>query len=323
MRHYLWPAAVIGTVFLVLLGPLAIANQYIMRLINVALVSIIAVMGLNLVTGLTGQVSLGHAGFLAIGAYTSGLLSTRLGMSFWSTLPIVVLVGLLFGFLLALPAVRTAGVYLTIVTIGFGEIVRLVLLNWLYLGGPEGIPGIPRPDFPLIKVGGEQEAYYVALLFVALGVLLTRNVMSSRYGRAFRAIRQSETAAATLGINPVNVKVLAFCLSAAVTSVAGSLYGHIHLHVSPDMFDVDMSVTLLAMLLVGGMGTISGPVIGGFGLALLPELLRPLKAYYLTVYGLGIILLLLFMPDGIAGLLRRRVRGLPLEHRLFRMTSQT
>lgn len=322
MRHYLRLAVAAGMVLLVLLGPLAITDQYFMRLINVALVSVIATMGLNLVTGLTGQVSLGHAGFLAIGAYTSGLLSTRLGMSFWSTLPIVVVIGLLLGLVLALPALRTAGVYLTIVTIGFGEIVRLILLNWLPLGGPEGIPGIPRPGLPLV-VGGEWEAYYVALLFVVLSVLLTRNVMSSRYGRAFRAIRQSEIAAATLGINPVNTKILAFCLSAAVTSVAGSLYGHIHLHVSPDMFKVDMSVTLLAMLLVGGMGTISGPVIGGFALALLPELLRPLKVYYLMVYGLSIILLLLFMPEGIAGRLRWWMKGSPLGHGLFRMTSQT
>jgi branched-chain amino acid transport system permease protein len=294
-----------GGAALVLL-PWLVPAGYLRRLLNLAGIQAILVLSLNLLYGYAGQFSFGHAGFWAIGAYTTALLTVSLGAPFWLALPAAVAMAGLLGIVVGVPALSLRGPYLAFATLGFGEIVRLVLLNWRDLtNGQDGIAGIPPPRLGPLVLRSDAAFYYLVLAVILLTALVSTRLAHSRYGRAFLAIRESEVAADAMGVPIARIKIRAFVLSAMLAGVAGNLYAHLFRYISPDVFTFDVSVGLMLMLLVGGVGTIGGAITGAVVLTVLPEWLRFSREYYMVVYGAGIVGLLILMPDGLAGLARR------------------
>jgi ABC-type branched-subunit amino acid transport system ATPase component/ABC-type branched-subunit amino acid transport system permease subunit len=282
-------------------------NAYYVRLLQLIGVYVLLATGLNLVTGYTGQVSLGHGGLYGVGAYTSALLATRLGLSFWAALLLSVLVAAAFGVILGFPSLRVRGPYLAMVTIGFGIIIEKILVEWTgFTGGPVGIMGISAPQIGKFLYTGSR-MYFLILLLVGIGLVLAHNLINSKWGRAFVAIRENEIAAGAMGVNIRQFKVIAFTLSAAYAGAAGSLYAHMSGYISPDSFNLNLSIFSLLLIVVGGMGTIAGPVVGAAVLTFLPEALHGFDKYRLLIYGALLIVSVLAMQEGIVGLVRRKL----------------
>jgi len=288
----------------VLALPWAIDARYVLFVCNLAMIYAILAIGLNLLMGYGGQISVGHAAFFGIGAYASAILCVDHGWSFWTALPAAVLVAAACGLLLGVPTLRTRGHYLILATLGFGEIVRLVLQNWQTVTkGPTGIVGIPPVTIAGLSFAREQRFYYIALAFLVLALIVARRVVRTRSGRELITVRDNELAAELMGVPTTRVKLFAFTISAAFAGLAGSLYAHMNSFISPDVFTFELSVLVLIMVMLGGAGTLYGPVLGALVLTGLPEILRDFKQVYLILYGLGILALSLFLPRGIAGLL--------------------
>jgi ABC-type branched-subunit amino acid transport system ATPase component/ABC-type branched-subunit amino acid transport system permease subunit len=297
-------ACVLAGVFPLLCG------KYYTFLAIIAMIYIIIAIGLNILNGLAGLFSLGHAGLVAIGAYTTAIVSKNL--QDWSALGgsgLHVLIGVVAGIaltccvgaLLAYPSLRTKGVYLGMVTISFGWIVWKILLEWIPVtGGELGISDVPRPNVGPFILEGTQ-FYYVTLLLCALCYYLQRNISRSWLGRNFRAIKMSEHASASLGINVHRCKVLAFVISSWFAGLGGAVFAHQQNYVNPDSFGFFDSVFYILAILLGGAGTLMGPVIGATIMTILPEALHSFEMYRLVVYGLIIITVLYFLPRGIWG----------------------
>lgn len=285
--------------------PAAIGSNYTMQTVNFALINVVLVVGLNFVTGYTGQINFGQAAFYGIGAYTTALL-TKMGWSFWLTLPLSGCAAALFALLLGIPTLRLRTFYLAMATIGFGEIVRLVLVHWdSVTGGSSGVRGIPHIGLGPVPLGSHWQFYYFLLVVVALAVLVAARVRQSRLGRAMMATRDSEIAAELSGVDTVRAKLGALLLAAAYAGFAGAIYAGYVGYVSPDQFSNQEAVLLFTMLIVGGTGSIAGAVVGALTLTFLPEMLRFLGQWYMVLYGAGVIAIIIFMPEGIVGLLRR------------------
>lgn len=281
--------------------PLLIPNAYIMQLVINILIYTILAMGLNLLTGFTGILSLGHAAFFGIGAYTAAILNTRLELPFIVTLLCAIIVAGISGAILAVPALRVKGSYLVLLTIGFGEVVRLLLVNWIDLTrGPSGIVGIDYPDFGIFKLTSLFQSYYLILFFVIILMLYQVILMNSRVGRAMMAIRDDDNAAELCGIDVAQYKIKTFVISAIYCAVAGCLYAHVIRYVSPDSFRAEESQIILCCVIVGGIGTFKGPVIGAILLTLMPELLRGMDNYRMVIYGVILAVVIIFFPGGIA-----------------------
>lgn len=293
--------AVIGVLVVFLLTvPFIFANSsYMMRTLIIVGIYIILALSLNLVIGFAGQLSMGHAAFYGIGAYTTALLTVTFGVSFWIALAASAMVTALFGLLLGIPTLRLKGDYLAITTIGFGEIVRLILVNWVGVTrGPAGIPGIPSPSIFGFTISTNTQWFYLLLVVVILTVILSQNLLKSRLGRGLIAVRDNEIAAEAMGINPTVLKILAFALGAAIAGVGGSIFaGYIH-YVNPDNFTYMESVVILTMVVLGGSGSIPGVIVGAIILAALPEVLREVQLYRYAIYGLMLIILMISRPQG-------------------------
>jgi branched-chain amino acid transport system permease protein len=263
---------------------------------------IILALGLNVVVGFAGLLNLGFVAFYAIGAYSYALLNTRFGLDFWSALPISLGFSTAAGFLLAIPALRLRGDYLAIVTLGFGEIVRLILNNWDSLTrGPNGISGIASPSIVSIYIGELSYYYYFVLVFVILTVFMTGRIYSSKIGRAWIAIREDEVASSAMGINTTMYKIYSFAFGAFWAGLAGTLFaGKMHF-VSPESFTFMESVFILCMVILGGLGSIPGVILGSIILVLLPEVLREVQLYRMLALGSGLVLLMIFRPQGLFG----------------------
>ncbi|MGE5300458.1 MAG: ABC transporter permease subunit [Acidobacteriota bacterium] len=281
--------------------PFAVDNYW----VDVAVLSgiyVILALGLNVVVGYTGLLNLGFAAFYAIGAYSYALLNTALGLGFWSSLPLAVGITTVAGFLLAFPALRLKGDYLAIVTLGFGEIVRLVLNNWDSLTkGPNGISGIDVPSLFGAKLGDLSSYYYLVLAFVVLTVFVMRRVEDSKIGRAWIAIREDEIASAAMGISTMRYKLYACAFGAFWAGIAGCLFAAKMRFVSPESFTFMESVLILCMVIIGGIGSITGAIIGAVVLVFLPELLREAQMYRMIAVGSGLVLLMVFRPQGLFG----------------------
>lgn len=302
----LWMAGAGGAVIAL---PWFVSSTYGLVLLNMALIHSLLVLGFNFIYGLTGILSLAQAALWGIGAYTSAILTTEKGLSFWLALPAAGILAGLAAFLLGVFTLKLKSHYLTMVTIGFSEIVRLVLLNYEELThGAFGIRNIPPPALGPLTLQNPRLFYYLALFFVLLALLFTGRFRDSRLGLALQALRDDELAAAAVGVDVAYGKILAFTLSGLLSGVAGSLFAHFATYISPDLFSLEATIRFLSMLLIGGVGTLAGPVIGAFFLTYLPEWLRFLQDYYMAVYGLGILLVLIFLPQGIAGFLGRGLR---------------
>lgn len=285
--------------------PLLSDNEYELRLFMLFLIYGVVGVGLNVLVGLTGLVSLGQAGLFALGAYTAAILSSRLGADVaLSTVAAMAMAGA-FGVLLAYPTVRVRGVYLAVITIAFGLIVENVAIEWQSLtGGTTGISGIPAPNLLGVPLSGY--AYYGVLAVALLAATaFFANLKASRFGRAMVAVAQSETAARSLGINVAGVRTLAFAIAAAAAGAAGSLYSFLNAYISPDIFTFSDSVRFLLMVILGGAGTTWGPVVGAYALTYLPEYLQGLQLWQKFAYGALLALVMFVLPRGILGTLER------------------
>lgn len=291
---------------LIVTMPLWVGSKYLMQMFNMALIYLIIVMGLNYVIGFCGQVSFAQTAFWGIGAYISALLTLRLGISFWVALPLSALGTTIAGVVIGFPTLRLKQFYLGIATIGFGEIVNLILLNWTSLtGGSIGIPGIPKPKIGNFVIRNDFQFYYILLAVTLVLFFVTIFIKNSRFGRGLLAIGDDELAAEVMGVPTHKYKIKAFALSAFYAGAAGSLYAHLISYISPDLFIFRQSITFLCMLMIGGSGYIAGPVIGAILLTMLPEWMRPLKDFYMGIYGGAVILLAILMPKGIVGLIEK------------------
>lgn len=285
--------------------------EYPLHLINISGIWIILALSLGLLQGYLGEISIGHAGFFGIGAYTSALLTLSAGLSFWVSLPLSAMMTMIFGYLIGLVSLRLRGPYFAICTLGFGEIIRLVFVNWREMsGGPDGITGIPSPQgLPIPFIGtvnftGKQANYFLiyALVVVTLGVMF--RLIHSRPGRAFMAVREDPVYAECIGINAMQFKRMAFMVSTFFAGLAGCLYAHYEHFISPYSFTTGQSFDLVIMVILGGMGTLVGPIIGAILLTLIPELLHAIRDYRMVIYGLMLMLVIIYLPHGIVGLWR-------------------
>lgn len=263
---------------------------YFTGVLVIAWINVILAVSLNLINGFTGQFSLGHAGFMAVGAYASGLLTIYLDWPFPIVLVIAGLISALIGLLIGLPTLRLRGDYLAIATLGFGEIVRVVLLNLKITGGPRGLGGIaPKTTF------------FSAEVIAVLTVLVISNIIRSSHGRAFVAIREDEIAAEAMGIDTTRYKVLAFSVGAAFAGIAGGLFAHHQMFIDPRSFTFQRSIEILVMVVLGGLGSITGSIVAAVVLTILPEALRGMAQYRMIVYSLLLIGLMLVRPQGLFG----------------------
>ena len=293
-------ASIAGLLLLTI--PHLLPGKYLLQLVNLGLISLIVVVGLNYITGYCGQINFGQAAFWGIGAYVTAL-STMNGISFWLALPLAAIATGLCSLLLGIPTLKLRAYYLAMATIGFGEIVQLVLIHWEPVtGGTSGLRGVPGVSIGGHLISGNLEQYYFLLAWCALALGLALRVRASKLGRAMIALRDSEIAAEVAGVDTVRIKMLAFAMSSMYAGVAGGLYVSYVNYVSPDLFSNAQAVLFFTMLVVGGTGSAVGAVLGTALLTALPEALRFLKEWYLVLYGVGVILIIIFIPEGLASL---------------------
>lgn len=277
-------------------------NDYLLRIaINILLYSVLAT-SLNMINGYSGQFNIGQAGFYCIGAYTAAILATRYGVGFWLALPASGLIAALSSVLLGIPTARLRGIFLAICTLGFSEIVRLTILNWIeFTRGPMGIPGIPFPTFFGYEISTNFSFYFLILAIAAVTLFVCYRVLNSRIGRAWIAIREDELAAKSMGIPTTRYKIYNLAFGTFWAGAAGCFYAYLSSYVSADSFTLDEGFAILCMVLVGGPGSLIGPLVGAFFLVVLPEMFRFLAEYRLVIFGLAILVTMHVRPQGIAG----------------------
>lgn len=285
--------------------PLGLGNSYYLNvLVFVGIYSLITI-GLSLLMGYTGQISLGHAAFFGLGAYTSGVLSTKFGVSPWLALLAAIFVTGGIAFLIAAPALKLKGHYLAMATLAFGYIVFIVFNQASSLtGGPSGFGQIPRFRLGNFLLRSDVHYYYLVWSLVIVVLLVSLNIIHSRVGRALRSIHEGELTANIMGVNTAKYKIQVFVLSAVYASLAGSLYAHFITFLNPTPFGFHFSIVLVAMVAVGGMASVWGAMIGAALLTILPEYLRAFHDYDILIYGSILLLIMMFLPQGLfAGIL--------------------
>jgi branched-chain amino acid transport system permease protein len=271
-------------------------------LVNPVAMFVLMAIGLNIVIGKSGLLDLGYVAFFAIGAYTMGLLGTKTDLNTWEILPIGIAMSMFAGLILGVPALKLRGDYLAIITLGFGEIVRIIALNLQVLGRAEGIQNIPTPPpiFGFEYAFDSHRIYFWTLLvFILLAIWMVRRLSARRAGRAWESIRQDEDVAELLGVPTFKYKIWAFVLGASVGGAAGVLYASKTLYIAPDNFTLQISILILACVVFGGMGNIWGVILGAVVLAYLPDRIRFLSEARLLVFGLVLVLMMNLRPDGL------------------------
>lgn len=311
--HHLAPAQKKGlqVASILFLFSLLLALPYILGLFLSEVLTIVGLyvllgLGLNIVVGFAGLLDLGYVAFFAIGAYSIALLTSPelgfLNLSFWQALPLAITWGVISGILLGIPVLKMRGDYLAIATLGFGEIIRLLVLSDFlrpWLGGAQGVGKIPKPYLGNIELSSSQEIYYLILAGCFLVGFISWRLRDSRLGRAWMAIREDEDVAQAMGINLVSTKLLAFATGAAFSALSGAIFASKLGSVYPHSFNVMISINILCLIIVGGMGSIPGVVVGAFALVGLPELLREFAEYRLLVYGAALVAMMLYRPEGL------------------------
>ena len=280
-----------------------ITSLYQTSIMITALMYVMLGLGLNIVVGLGGILNLGYVAFYAVGAYSYALLNQRFGVNFWIALPIGAALSTIFGVLLALPLLRLRGDYLAIVTLAFGEIIRIVLQNWSkFSNGPAGIPAIPRPglfgiDFSLQQV--TDYIYYLMIILTILTIFIVNRLQHSRLGRAWVAMREDEIASEAMGIDTRKAKLTSFALGATWAGLAGVMFAAKTTFINPSSFTVWESIIILCIVVLGGMGSILGVILAALVLILLPEYLRAFSEYRMIIFGVALVLMMVFKPAGI------------------------
>lgn len=283
-------------------------DPYVLRIVNLAAILAIAALGLQLIVGYTGQFSFGHAAFYGVGAYASTLLVMKLHVPFLLALPCAAVAAAMAGLLVA-PVLRLSGHYLAIATLAVGEIVFVLMTNWKGLtNGAYGIYGIPLPGIGPLTIDTDPKFFILITIVLALVYFIAVRLVRSRFGRALVAVRENELAATAAGINPLRQKSAAFIYGSASAGVAGALYAHYGSYINPEFFSFSASVQMVVMVVIGGLGSMPGAIIGALVVVLLPEFLRAFADYRLVIYGCLIIVFMLFLPGGLADIGRRGIR---------------
>lgn len=287
----------------------ALANPYILYVANIALIYVILAVGLNLLLGYAGQFAFANAALFGIGAYATGLFQVKLGLPFWIAFPGAVLFTTLIGLVVALPALRLSGLYLALVTLAFAQLTQWLMLNWERVTFGAGGFKVPPLTFAPLPLTGAHGLYYLTLVLAGLLVAGAWNTVRSGIGRALVGVRDSEVAAEALAIDLARYKAIAFSMSALYAGVAGGLYSAALSFVAPEGFDLFQMVVQFSMVVVGGLGSVWGSVLGAGLLVGLQEALRAFKGGQEIAFGLLLMACIVFLPDGIISLVKRRVRG--------------
>lgn len=308
LRHILFLALIIFTGMLT-------SNSYHLQLLTFIGINTLLALGLNMLMGYAGQISLGHAAFYGIGAYTTAILTVHLNWSPWLALPAAVLLTALVAFLVALPMLKLSGYYLGMGTLGFGMITYILIRQWTTVtGGDSGLVGIPFLALGPYSLASGKTYFYLVWGVVLVSFLICERLVDSRVGRALRAIHDGEQVAAAMGIDTSRLKTGVFVLSAIFAALAGFLYAHLVSFISPNSFDFLVSIRLVTMVVVGGMASIWGSLLGASLLTILPEWLHVFSDFEMIVYGLILMTIMIFLPQGLTrGLLDLHERSVALK----------
>lgn len=290
-------------VIVLLVAPLFL-GKYTIFLLSLLAVYALVSLGLNILMGYTGQIAAGHAGFLALGAYFTAIIGENLQ---WLPCPLILLLAGVFtgaiGFLLGIPILRLKGFYIAMATLAFGVVVSEVILQWSSLtGGDDGF-SVPTAYIAGFAFDSDFKLYYLIIPITLVMTLLARNLVNGYIGRAFIALRESEIAAQTIGIDLARYKTIAFAISAFYTGVAGGLFAYLITYLSPDAFTIELSVDFIAMIVIGGMGSILGSIIGAVVLTGMQQVLAGLLDLQILIFGISLIVFMIFMPKGITGMI--------------------
>ncbi len=300
--------SLIGVSIFVVLFPF-VFSMYQTNIMTTALIYVVVGLGLNIVVGLAGLLDLGYVAFYAVGAYSYALINYHFGLGFWTLLPVGAALGFFFGIILGFPVLRLRGDYLAIVTLGFGEIIRLILENWNdFSFGPSGIANIPRPGLFGINLSLHQNIIYMYFLTIALAlftIFVVRRLQNSRLGRAWIALREDEVACQAMGIDKTKTKLSAFALGATWAGMGGVVFAAKTTFINPASFTIWESIIILCVVVLGGMGSIIGVIFGALVLILLPEYLRAFSEYRMLLFGVILVLMMVFRPGGIVSDVRR------------------
>lgn len=297
--------------FAALAAVTSFAGGYIVYLLNLIGIFGLVAIGLNLLIGFSGQSSLGHAGFFAIGAYAAALLTKLWGLPFWIAIPIAGAFTAGVGALIALPALRLKNLYLAIATLGFGIVAQKLIFEWRSLTGGGGGLQVPTPTFFHLSMAEGNRMTWVIAFALAAGTWAASRIAAGRTGRALIMLRESEAAAGCTGIHVARYKVVAFALSACYTGVAGGLYANLVRYVNPESFGVNMSIMFLAMIVIGGMGSVRGALLGAAFYVAVPEAVRGFKDAPGLIFGLSLMLVVILLPGGLVSLFRTRNGATP------------
>ncbi|MBF0200086.1 MAG: branched-chain amino acid ABC transporter permease [Desulfamplus sp.] len=279
---------------------IAVQNTYYLQIMTFIGINTLLALGLNMLMGYAGQVSLGHAAFYGIGAYTTAVLSGTFGVSPWAALVCAVAGAVLVAFVVGLPTLRLSGYYLGMGTLGFGMIVNIIFREWSSVtGGSSGFVGIPMLEAGSLSFMDGKNYFFLVWGVVFGAILLCRRILSSRMGRALRSIHDGEKASMAVGVNTHFLKLQIFMFSAALGAVAGFLYAHFVMFISPESFGFMVSVKMVTMVVIGGMASVWGALLGASLLTLLPEMLHGFAEYEMIVFGLILMLVMIFMPQGL------------------------
>ena len=285
-----------------LAAPFFLKGNYLLNVLVFVGINTMLAVGLNLLLGYTGQISLGHAAFFGMGAYISGIITSRFPVDPFLIMVLAAFCAGVLAFVIGFPILKLKGHYLAMATLGFGIIMYIIFnetVDWT--GGPSGLSGIPNLRIGSMVFDSDLNNYYLVWVFTLAVMLLSINLSRSRIGRALRAINDSEVAARVMGVKARILKVQIFTVSAVISAVAGSLYAHIMTFIAPSSFGFNFSVELLTMVVIGGLGSIYGSFLGAAILTMLPEFLRVFRDFDIIIYGLMLILITMFMPGGLIG----------------------
>jgi branched-chain amino acid transport system permease protein len=284
----------------IVIAGLGIGSSYYLQLLTFIGINTLLALGLNMLMGYAGQISLGHAAFFGLGAYTTAVLTTAMNWSPWLALPAAVLLTTTVAFLVALPMLKLSGYYLGMGTLGFGMITFILIRQWSSLtGGDSGLVGIPPLTLGPLSFASGKAYFFLVWTVVLVSFVVCERLVDSRVGRALRAIHDGEQVAAAMGIDTSRLKIGVFVLSALFAALAGFLYAHLVSFISPNSFDFLVSVRLVTMVVIGGMASIWGSLLGASVLTILPESLHVFSDYEMIVYGLILMVIMIFLPQGL------------------------
>lgn len=289
--------------------PLINDDRYVLHLMTSMMINIISYLGLNLLIGLSGQVSLGHSAFFGIGAYTAGLLCTKLGVPAWITIPAGMILSILTGALLGLPAARLKGPYLTMTTLAFTQLFSLLMTNLTEItNGPIGVINIGPLSLFGLQIDTKYKMFLLTFAFALLAILVFSRMKNSPLGRSWHAMGNSRVAAEAMGLNPVRYNILAFAICSGFAGLAGTLYAYYNTYISPDQFNLNLSFSIVQVLVIGGRGSVLGTLIAAFIQTFVPEWLRPLGDWRYIIFAVMLIVTVLFAPAGCVGLIEKGKR---------------